>query len=91
MRPRKQVAKELGQTSRCHSCHTPNGAVELNSPMSIGDPANLEDCVAVGSVNADRPHLHGVSAFSSRGPTSDGRVKPDVVAPGERIMSANSR
>jgi subtilisin family serine protease len=42
-------------------------------------------------VNADRPHLYGVSAFSSRGPTSDGRCKPDVVAPGERISSVNSR
>ena len=71
--------------------NTPNGDVEFNSPMAIGDPANLEDCIAVGSVNADSPHLHGVSAFSSRGPTSDGRLKPDVVAPGERIRSCNSR
>ena len=69
---------------------TPDGELELNSPMSIGDPANLEDCVAVGSVNADRPHLYGVSSFSSHGPTADGRIKPDVVAPGERIRSCNS-
>src|SRR4029450_10929426 len=58
--------------------------------MSIGDPANLEDCIAVGSVNADRPHLYGISYFSSRGPTADGRVKPDVVAPGEGIPSCAS-
>ena len=70
---------------------TRDGDVELNTPMSIGDPANLEDCIAVGSVNADRPHLYGVSSFSSRGPTSDGRCKPDVVAPGERITSVNAR
>jgi pimeloyl-ACP methyl ester carboxylesterase len=70
---------------------TNDGEVEINTPMSIGDPANLEDCVAVGSVNADRPHLYGVSPFSSRGPTSDGRMKPDVVAPGERITSVNAR
>ncbi len=70
--------------------NTPDGSVELNSPMSIGDPANLEECIAVGSVSADSPHLYGVSAFSSRGPTSDGRVKPDVVAPGERILSCDS-
>lgn len=70
---------------------TRDGEVELNAPMSIGDPANLEDCIAVGSVNADRPHLYGVSAFSSRGPTSDGRCKPDVIAPGERITSVNAR
>jgi len=70
---------------------TPNGDTDINNYMSIGDPANLEDCIAVGSVNADRPHLYGVSSFSSRGPTADGRAKPDVVAPGERISSCNAR
>ena len=33
------------------------------------------------------PHTYGVSYFSSRGPTGDGRLKPDLVAPGERIVS----
>jgi len=70
---------------------TDAGEVEIHTPMSVGDPANLEECIAVGSVHADRPHLYGISAFSSRGPTSDGRAKPDVVAPGERILSCNSR
>ena len=70
---------------------TPDGEYDLYAQMSIGDPANLEDCIAVGSVNADQPHLYGVSSFSSRGPTADGRRKPDVVAPGERISSCNSR
>lgn len=69
---------------------TPDGEVEINSPMSIGDPANLEECIAVGSVHADKPHLFGISSFSSRGPTADGRGKPDVVAPGERISSCNA-
>jgi subtilisin family serine protease len=32
-----------------------------------------------------------VVAFSSRGPTLDGRVKPDVVAPGTFILSTRSR
>ena len=70
---------------------TPNGEYDLYAQMSIGDPANLEDCIAVGSVHADQPHLYGVSSFSSRGPTADGRGKPDVIAPGERISSCNSR
>lgn len=69
---------------------TPDGDVEINSPMSIGDPANLEECIAVGSAHADKPHLFGISSFSSRGPTADGRGKPDVVAPGERISSCNA-
>ncbi len=33
----------------------------------------------------------GMAAFSSRGPTNDGRVKPDVVAPGSFIASMRSR
>ena len=33
------------------------------------------------------PHVYGVSYFSSKGPTGDGRCKPDLVAPGERIIS----
>lgn len=69
---------------------TPNGESEINAVMSIGDPANLEECIAVGSVHADKPHLFGISSFSSRGPTADGRGKPDVVAPGERISSCNA-
>ncbi len=69
---------------------TDEGGFDLNTQLSIGDPANLQDCVAVGSVHADKPHLYGVSWFSSRGPTADGRPKPDVVAPGERILSCSA-
>lgn len=32
----------------------------------------------------------GVAAFSSRGPTEDGRIKPDIVAPGTFIASTRS-
>jgi hypothetical protein len=38
---------------------------------------------------ANRPD--GIAAFSSRGPTADGRLKPDVVAPGTHLISAFSR
>jgi subtilisin family serine protease len=37
------------------------------------------------------PHKYGVSYFSSRGPTGDGRLKPDLVAPGEKIESVTPR
>lgn len=32
-----------------------------------------------------------LAAFSSRGPTDDGRLKPDIVAPGTNLVSARSR
>ncbi len=32
----------------------------------------------------------GIVAFSSRGPTNDGRIKPDIVAPGTNIISCRS-
>lgn len=64
---------------------------QLTVDLSIGDPANLEEAIAVGSINKEFPHTYGVSYFSSRGPTADGRVKPDLVAPGEQINSCNAR
>jgi subtilisin family serine protease len=65
-------------------------ALQANMGMSIGDPANLEEAIVVGSVHKDSPHTYGTSFFSSRGPTADGRMKPDCVAPGERIYSVRS-
>ena len=65
-----------------------DGAIQANMDLSLGDPANLEEAIAVGSVHKTNPHTYGISYFSSRGPTADGRAKPDVVAPGERILSA---
>jgi len=33
----------------------------------------------------------GLAAFSSRGPTADGRLKPEIVAPGTNILSVRSQ
>jgi len=65
-------------------------SIQANMSMSLGDPANLEEAIVVGSVHKDRPHTYGTSFFSSRGPTADGRMKPDCVAPGERIFSVRN-
>ncbi|HEX6291518.1 MAG TPA: S8 family serine peptidase [Herpetosiphonaceae bacterium] len=35
-------------------------------------------------------NVNGMAAFSSRGPTDDGRIKPDLVAPGTNIVSNKS-
>ena len=64
--------------------------VPVSIDLSITDPANAEEAIAVGSVHKTKPHLYGVSYFSSKGPTGDGRVKPDLVAPGEKIISCSA-
>jgi len=64
-----------------------DGAVGDYRFISITDPGNAEHVITVGSTHRFMPHNYGVSYFSSRGPTGDGRRKPDLVAPGERIDS----
>ena len=47
-------------------------------PTSLEAPADGHDVISVGAVNQSGVLAH----FSSRGPTIDGRIKPDVVAQG---------
>lgn len=58
--------------------------------LTINDPGNADFAITVGSTHRDAPYTYGVSYFSSKGPTGDGRQKPDLVAPGERILSCCS-
>jgi serine protease AprX len=52
---------------------------EGNGPWQyIGVPADGDSMLAVGSVNSNKIR----SGFSSKGPSADGRVKPDVAAQG---------
>jgi len=50
---------------------------------TINSPGIAESAITVGSYN---PVTGRVSRYSSRGPTPDGRIKPDVIAPGENIL-----
>jgi serine protease AprX len=63
------------------------GATSAGMALTINDPGNADLAITVGSTHRDMPHVYGVSYFSSKGPTGDGRMKPDLVAPGERIVS----
>ncbi len=72
------------------SFETHEGAFESYAAFSITDPGNADGVITVGATHRFRPHTYGVSFFSSRGPTGDGRPKPDIVAPGERIRSCMS-
>ncbi len=59
----------------------------------ITAPADAEGVIAVGSVDVPvgSERLPRIAASSSRGPTADGRIKPDVVAPGEGVVVADLR
>ena len=48
---------------------------------SIGSPADARGAMSVGAVHFDYYDLGIVANYSSRGPTTDGRIKPDLVAP----------
>ncbi|RJS75124.1 hypothetical protein CW714_00750, partial [Methanophagales archaeon] len=66
---------------------------------SIGSPASAKNVIATGASENYRPNLpqgwradnvDEIADFSSRGPCEDGRIKPDIVAPGTWISSALS-
>ena len=58
--------------------------------QSITDPGNAREAITVGSTHRLYPHRWGPSFFSSKGPTGDGRLKPDLLAPGEKITSCQA-
>ena len=66
------------------------GVVSAGLDLTINDPGNADLAITVGSTHRDMPHTYGVSYFSSKGPTGDGRMKPDLLAPGEKIVSCAS-
>ena len=70
-----------------HTFKTTKGLVDGYLTTSITDPGNAEHVITVGATHRNQPHSYGVSYFSSRGPTGDGRLKPDLVAPGEKIFA----
>ncbi len=66
--------------------------------QTIGAPGTAKNVITVGASENNRPELgyynsdnpEEIAAFSSRGPTVDGRIKPDITAPGTWISSALS-
>ena len=72
-----------------------DGEVDLDS---LGSPATAKNSITIGASENYRPvygaradNFSGMADFSSRGPTDDGRTKPDFVAPGTFVLSTFSR
>ncbi len=69
---------------------------------TTGSPANAKNVISVGASENYRPtwtdgcgfgpaaanNANDIASFSSRGPTVDGRMKPELVAPGTHIQGA---
>ncbi|OAQ95520.1 KP-43 peptidase, serine peptidase, MEROPS family S08A [Purpureocillium lilacinum] len=82
-----------------------NDGMELSATNAhIGSTSGAANCISVGATYSSRTAKgfkydpdgrpgkpDKVAEFSSRGPTTDGLIKPDVVAPGVPILSACSR
>jgi minor extracellular serine protease Vpr len=71
------------------------GTTAGNHEYGIGEPACTNSTIAVAAHSASYyagPNLVGgqIAYFSSYGPTLDGRVKPDISAPGLSVASAVS-
>ena len=82
------VVAAAGNSGRARYLTPTGGADDGFRTVSITDPGNAAAVITVGSTHRGEPHNYGVSYFSSRGPTGDGRAKPDLVAPGEKILSS---
>lgn len=73
---------------------------------TIGSPATAKNTLAVGATMSGNTRydledvlyrregeadIDTVTYFSSSGPTLDGRIKPEVVAPGDMVRCASTR
>ena len=84
---------QIGSKSGAKNCVTVGASESRRSPC----PKTYDQLQDVrfkaspmkGDCVCDNPD--GLAAFSSRGPTPEGRIKPDVVAPGTCILSTLSR
>lgn len=59
---------------------------------TISIEAAAKNVIAVGSSEStlDSTDINYIAYYSSKGPTYDGRIKPDILAPGHTIMSVLS-
>lgn len=84
------VVAAAGNTGYIYEQTAMAGVWAQGASLSINDPGNADAAITVGSTHRDEPYRYGASYFSSKGPTGDGRTKPDLLAPGEKIVSCAS-
>lgn len=81
-------------TSRAASMAAEHGVLVVNSmgnegphPQTLTAPSDAFNILACGAVDENG----SIAGFSSRGPTADGRIKPEVVARGVETFCASAQ
>jgi subtilisin family serine protease len=73
----------------CPRCQSRFKASDADPTSTTGTICNGRRTIAVGAYDPHDPG-HRIGAFSSVGPTRDGRLKPDLCAPGVDVLAARS-
>ncbi len=70
--------------------HDLDGPVSISG--SVSTPGDARGALTVGALHHDKWTRGPIAAYSSQGPTFDGRIKPDLVAPaGVRTISYGAK
>ena len=91
-----QMNGKVSLIARAANLATRKGILVVNAMGNDGDsqwkylgtPADADSVLAVGAIS---PYTGYRSSFSSYGPTSDNRLKPNVSAPGEVVVPGKKR
>jgi len=67
------------------------GRYDPATAINVTTPSTARRAITVASYANDGSSNPAISDFSSRGPTRDGRFKPELAAPGDPITSTNAR
>lgn len=74
-----------------------SGNTGSTGTITVQDPASCKNTLAVGSglnygndIRSNELGIEYLADYSSKGPTADGRIKPDIVAPGHFLLTANA-
>ncbi len=85
---------DTGLTTIAMDLATQRGVITITStgnsgprPQTLGTPADGDSVISVGGVDPNRT----IVEFSSRGPTADGRIKPDVSGMAAGVVVATGR
>ena len=79
----------LERDDACPTCQSRFSVHYADQCYTTGTIANGRLPLVVGAYNG-HSRDRALASFSSSGPTRDGRTKPDLIAPGEAVLSARS-